>query len=972
MLLYTFTIHDEDRDVPYFNCVADNERHAIAKCRSLGYKEFSLSETRPLEQHETAEFVNASIAKNPFVGPQWTPFIEAAAIYIEARELNKREPTWSIDVFRISDDNKLSRPFFIQGLVEMDGSMHLEISGDLNLPERFTEVQIEQLKFMGWDKFEPHNIYFIEFEPGWVTQYVGERIVEALCTVHAVTESDFFGFGINSQILDEIRSTTEMVDITVNHHNGIPSWFALPASKAISWAEMVRRDQAAKEESEKGVEEQRPDPEPAIEAKGVARPERRALRTDDVEHSTESDTVYGTFGHPFPPFGCAAYRRLDGRIVLEVMPKIFLEFNPYRRPEIEDFFYDPTPWLSIPSSEFERDPIGKNFHPDSEIADFLLDFARSVYDLGPIESAIDGKPRAERVAALVAAGIFGDSRFHSGQRMLDRALETRDFAFQIARMRGAHFGSETSADIAEGDDESLTLVEIQNAAAWLAQIPELGQFQYYRKFDNEDLLGWGVDRDVIELLVPLVGTENWGRLEEGPYTVWITEGWDTRAGYINIRLAMLEMRYGEIAGKEGLKTEAPHSGDAKTALQKAELSYQGFDSALAWIVEERAALYREGLNPYSRNARDVTASRGEGIQFSPGLRKSRLWWDVPSWERMEAMGSEVSSRLFGRSPHGSSKEFAYPESQLALQVLCRAVRTIVGDQHSVALNLPTEIELAEMVKKSPYPQDTDFFLFADLPSDYVDWMADRVVTTIHMLRADISARGVANRWDERPVDTWRLPCRMDEIAFVSILLYAATRLSGESESAALLSDFTQPTRWLKDVLSMFNDWRGAEDREDRAREMLRSMGKKGKLVATIESSFITQAEILVSTGSSTSVNFVPGPNGVKATASVHVTGNDVATLVAEAMFANGYHGVVVELDRFFDLARYSISGYVYVGAYEIEQQFGDPQHLENAASRIETVLRLGEAKQELELRFHSSSAWALAQLLSDDEEQSLP
>ena len=246
MLLYTFTIHDEDRDVPYFNCVADNEQHAAAKCRSLGYKGFSLLEKRPLEPHESMEFVNESIAKNPFVGVQWMPFIEAATIYIEAHELDRREPAWSIDVFRITDDNKLSRPFFIQGLVEMDGSMHLEISGDLDTEQHFTDAQIAQLKFMGWDQFGSYNIYYIEFEPGWVTRYIGERVVEALCSVHSVSENDFFTFGLNDRILDEIRLTTDMVDITVNYNNGIPSWFALPNSASIGWATMVKAEQTAK------------------------------------------------------------------------------------------------------------------------------------------------------------------------------------------------------------------------------------------------------------------------------------------------------------------------------------------------------------------------------------------------------------------------------------------------------------------------------------------------------------------------------------------------------------------------------------------------------------------------------------------------------------------------------------------------------------------------------------------------------
>ena len=95
MKLYTFSIHDAGRDVPLFSCIAGYERHATAKCRALGCQDFTLTETMELDADEIHERVLASITTNAFVGLQWLPFIDAASILIESRELNRLEATCS-------------------------------------------------------------------------------------------------------------------------------------------------------------------------------------------------------------------------------------------------------------------------------------------------------------------------------------------------------------------------------------------------------------------------------------------------------------------------------------------------------------------------------------------------------------------------------------------------------------------------------------------------------------------------------------------------------------------------------------------------------------------------------------------------------------------------------------------------------------------------------------------------------------
>jgi hypothetical protein len=210
---------------------------------------------------------------------------------------------------------------------------------------------------------------------------------------------------------------------------------------------------------------------------------------------------------------------------------------------------------------------------------------------------------------------------------------------------------------------------------------------------------------------------------------------------------------------------------------------------------------------------------------------------------------------------------------------------------------------------------------------------------------------------------------MDEIAFVSLFLDAALRCPDEIEASAILTDYVQPTLWFKDVLSMFNDWQNAAARDAGTLNWKKAPDDESKIITAIEASFISQSEILVSTGPSTSVEVIPNPHGVRAAALIQVTERGLATLVVEKMLTNRFCEVNVDMDHMGDHdggARFVVSGFLFVEKLKIESHL-KPNPLGRIATSITSVLRIGETKEGLKFRAHSSSGWALSQLASEFE-----
>lgn len=761
MKLYTFTIHDADRDVPLFSCVAQSEKHAIAKCRAIGYKDFTLTETEEINVAEIDARIRTSIIANPFVGINWLPFIDAASILMESRAVDRREATWSFDVYRLTEDGKAERPFFVQGLVEMDGSMHLEMSGDVDREPRFTDEQIAQLEFMGWAKMDDLNIYFIEFEPGWVPLYVGERMVEALVSVHGVDENHFFGFTNNERLNDEIRALTTLVEVTIRHQSGTSDWFSLPKSAAITWANRVRAEIAERES--KALEVELTTAETEDISSTISNPETEGtsgpVTIDELRHVPIVDEWFDDDEWNEYTVYAPAFRWSDGKVVLEVLPKIFLPFRGNKVPDVEDFFYHPQPWLHIDAEQFRKIPLRKKFHAGFELRRFLHDFARSVYetDGAPVPSPLDLDDVGQH-AQIVARGIYGASFHENGEYLIDRANSIRWLVDDIEH----DFGKR------DEDNESDTFAP----QALLSLVPEWGTRCYYRPISGQDLDGWGVHEFVVHSLLTLWPTRTQKRSTDAVNHEYLTNRLD--AGYRAIRLGEQIHQWADFGFSTLHENHLAPVPDAEVPH-----NWMNFDSdrpPFASFFPRLRAVTREASRILGASESDAamwlkeralrTGNSSTASEYSrPRIVKR------PSDGFVKSVRQSVRKALNSKTPDPVTvAELPYTH-RIAISIIAKVLQLTGGPKvHESWEELPPPIKKQfDNVFENNFDDEADLDL-NDLPPNYAGWMADRVVATLHLMSRGYRVGQISAMWTGQHFQSPEGQKRIDELCFAMLFV----------------------------------------------------------------------------------------------------------------------------------------------------------------------------------------------------------
>ena len=125
---------------------------------------------------------------------------------------------------------------YVQGLLEADGLIHMEISGNVSVKPPLTELEMDTLEFYGWEKpevsegsYREHhkgipNFYRL-FENGTSKTEIAEAIFTALVGVFGMTDKDFLGFGGQSQTVSKLGLLGRL---KVTDSNPFGDIFALP------------------------------------------------------------------------------------------------------------------------------------------------------------------------------------------------------------------------------------------------------------------------------------------------------------------------------------------------------------------------------------------------------------------------------------------------------------------------------------------------------------------------------------------------------------------------------------------------------------------------------------------------------------------------------------------------------------------------------------------------------------------------
>jgi hypothetical protein len=173
------------------------------------------------------------ISNNPFLGPKWVAVGETIEILLNGlNSRNKFHIQTYIRKFNLSPDTSP----YVQGLLEEDGSVHMEISGNLQVRPSLTDEQMESLVFYGWEKPDATEEEYREHHQGIPNFYrlfeldmpkidIAEAILTALVGVYGMTEEDFLNFGTKGEVVSRLGLLGRLKASDGNPNRDI---FALP------------------------------------------------------------------------------------------------------------------------------------------------------------------------------------------------------------------------------------------------------------------------------------------------------------------------------------------------------------------------------------------------------------------------------------------------------------------------------------------------------------------------------------------------------------------------------------------------------------------------------------------------------------------------------------------------------------------------------------------------------------------------
>lgn len=178
------------------------------------------------------------ISNNLFLGPKWEPVGEVIVHLLnKLNSKNTFHMQTYIKKFRLSPETSP----YVQGLLEEDGSLHMEISGNLQVRPLLTEDQYNALEFYGWEKpevtdeeYKHHhqgipNFYRL-FEPNIPKIEIAESILTSLVGVYGMTEEDFLNFGTQGNKVAELGLLGRL---KVSDSNPFRDIFALPGEHLV-------------------------------------------------------------------------------------------------------------------------------------------------------------------------------------------------------------------------------------------------------------------------------------------------------------------------------------------------------------------------------------------------------------------------------------------------------------------------------------------------------------------------------------------------------------------------------------------------------------------------------------------------------------------------------------------------------------------------------------------------------------------
>jgi hypothetical protein len=174
------------------------------------------------------------ISDNPLLGPEWQPLGHVIMRLVEQLRQGGR---FSVQTYGRKYNLSPSTSPYLQAIIDEDGKVQMEVSGNLQVHPHLTDEQYNVLEFYGWTKPESDpdeyhdaggNPNFARyFDPNTDALLIAEFILTTLVGVYEITEDDYFGFD-NATQANLVDSMNKLGRLKYSDGNPDRVIFAMP------------------------------------------------------------------------------------------------------------------------------------------------------------------------------------------------------------------------------------------------------------------------------------------------------------------------------------------------------------------------------------------------------------------------------------------------------------------------------------------------------------------------------------------------------------------------------------------------------------------------------------------------------------------------------------------------------------------------------------------------------------------------
>lgn len=188
-----------------FGCAAAAESDAIRFAGILGLTAAIVDEITPLPHRDEPLHARNAIVENPLLGPEWLPLADAIAA---ASECARSGGLWQMNTYPRHTGFDPGPAPYVQGLVENDGTHHLEVGGHGRGPDWSSAETLRGLDLLGWTQAgaDSRANWVLTLESSWTGHRVAREVLEIFVSIYGHEWETPIAFGGSNAVREAVLS----------------------------------------------------------------------------------------------------------------------------------------------------------------------------------------------------------------------------------------------------------------------------------------------------------------------------------------------------------------------------------------------------------------------------------------------------------------------------------------------------------------------------------------------------------------------------------------------------------------------------------------------------------------------------------------------------------------------------------------------------------------------------------------------